>query len=54
MQTVAVAPDSAKALRHLWELLKLAQARHPTVAIAGAQHNWDKLLAQFPAVSSEQ
>jgi FAD/FMN-containing dehydrogenase len=39
MQTVVVASDSAEAGRQLRELLRLAQARHLPVAIAGAQHS---------------
>ncbi|WP_022826228.1 FAD-binding oxidoreductase [Hymenobacter norwichensis] len=39
MQTVAVAADSAAALRQLRELLATARARHLPVAIAGAQHS---------------
>lgn len=39
MQTVAVAADSAAALRQLRQLLDTARARHLPVAIAGAQHS---------------
>ncbi|UOR07586.1 FAD-binding oxidoreductase [Hymenobacter aerilatus] len=39
MRTVAVAADSAAALRQLRQLLDTARARHLPVAIAGAQHS---------------
>ena len=39
MQTVAVAADSAAALRQLRTLLAMARERHLPVAIAGAQHS---------------